>query len=120
MRKWVELNVTFELVLPAPVPNVNREDVRYQRLVTLSVQLASKDARFADWARKFGLKTGQMKNDVERFIAMSEIDALVAHLYGLNRSQVEHVFKTFHRGWDCSPRLEKVLSFYDKLPKVAS
>jgi hypothetical protein len=120
MRKWVELNVTFELVLPAPIPIVNREDLRYQRLVTLSVELASKDSRYAEWARKFGIKTGQMRNDNDRFDAMAEIDAIVAHLYGLNRSQVEQIFKTFHRGWDYAPRLEKVLSFYDKLSKVES
>ena len=119
MRKWVELNVTFELVSPAPVPFVDRADSRYLRMVSLSVEVAAKDSRYADWANMFGKKVGQVKES-ERVIALSEIDALVAHMYGLTRTQLEHVFKTFHRGWDFAPRLEMVLSFYDKLPKIAS
>ena len=120
MRKWVELNVTFELVSPAPIPSVDRTDDRYVRLVALSVELASKDSRYADWARNFGKLVGQIDSDEKISEAISEVDALVAHLYGLTRAQLEHVFKTFHRGWDYTPRLEKVLSFYDKLPKVKS
>ena len=33
-------------------------------------------------------------------------------LYGLTEDQVEHVFATFHRGWDYEPRLEAVLKHY--------
>ena len=120
MRKWVELNVTFELVSPAPIPEIDRGDARYKRVVTLSVKIGAIDSRFSTWARKFDEKTGMLKREDEKVAAIAEIDALVAHLYGLSRSQLEHVFKTFHRGWDYSLRLEQVLAFYDQLPKVKS
>lgn len=120
MRKWVELNVTFELVSPAPIPEIDRSDARYKRVVTLSVKIGAIDSRFSNWARKFNEKAGTLKQQDEKVGAIAEIDALVAHLYGLSRSQVEHVFKTFHRGWDYSSRLEQVLGFYDQLPKVKS
>ena len=29
-----------------------------------------------------------------------ELDAVVAHLYGLNEAQLVHIFETFHEGWD--------------------
>ena len=29
-----------------------------------------------------------------------ELDAVVAHLYGLSEPQLFHIFKTFHEGWD--------------------
>jgi hypothetical protein len=45
----------------------------------------------------------------------AELDALVARLYGLSRSQVEHVFSTFHRGWDYKSRLAAVLEYFDKI-----
>jgi hypothetical protein len=61
-----------------------------------------------------------VKSENEKDSLIAESDALVAHMYNLARVQLEHIFKTFHRGWDYAPRLEKVLSYYDKLPKVAS
>ena len=120
MRKWVELNVTFELVSPAPIPEIDRSDARYKRLVALSVKIGATDNRFSKWAKKFDEKAGSLKQQNEKDEAIAEIDALVANLYGLSRSQLEHVFKTFHRGWEYSSRLEQVLAFYDQLPKVKS
>ena len=41
-----------------------------------------------------------------------ELDAVVAHLYGLTRENVEVIFETFHDGWDHEERLERVLDYY--------
>ncbi len=41
-----------------------------------------------------------------------EFDALVSLLYGLTEEQVQHVFATFHRGWDYQERLGAVLEHY--------
>ena len=41
-----------------------------------------------------------------------ELDAVVAHLYGLTREHVEVIFETFHDGWDYEERLERVLDYY--------
>ena len=35
-------------------------------------------------------------------------------LYGLTVAQVEHVFATFHRGWNYAARLERVLAYYEQ------
>jgi hypothetical protein len=41
-----------------------------------------------------------------------ELDAVVAHLYGLNENQLRHIFETFHEGWDYAQRLEETFKHY--------
>lgn len=43
---------------------------------------------------------------------IAELDAVVAHLYGLTEPQLTHIFETFHEGWDYRPRLNAVLTHY--------
>lgn len=43
---------------------------------------------------------------------IAELDALVAHLYGLSASHLRHIFESFHEGWDYGPRLDAVLRHY--------
>ncbi|MDE2636017.1 MAG: hypothetical protein OXI30_06595 [Chloroflexota bacterium] len=43
-----------------------------------------------------------------------ELDAVVAHLYGLSAEQVAHIFATFHVGWDYHERLRAVLGHFHK------
>jgi hypothetical protein len=119
-RRYVELGMNFHIFNGLPIPIVTAEDGRYQRVVENSGRLAAVDDRYVKWAKAVGVKVGSVKSDSEKHLLISEIDALVAHMYGLTRGQLEHVFKTFHRGWDYTPRLEKVFSFYDQLSEVAS
>jgi hypothetical protein len=41
-----------------------------------------------------------------------ELDAAVAHLYGLTERRLVHIFETFHEGWDYHSRLREVLKHY--------
>lgn len=41
-----------------------------------------------------------------------ELDAVVAHLYGLSAEQLSHIFATFHVGWDYQERLRAVLEHF--------
>ncbi len=54
-----------------------------------------------------------MTSDEVKQDLVYELDALVALLYGLSREDVEHIFETFHRGWDYKPRLAAVLAHFD-------
>jgi hypothetical protein len=118
VRRWVELNLTFEILNPCPVPRSVVTDSRRRRIVEIAGRRAASDERFGSWAKLVGVPIGSVKSPDEQSELDAELDALVAHLYDLSRNQVEHIFKTFHRGWDYSPRLAQVLAFYDKLPKV--
>ena len=101
-----------------PVPRPVLSERIPKRVIEISGRLAAVDERYADWAKAVGVKVGSVKTQTEKDALIAELDALVAHLYGLNREQVEHVFATFHRGWDYKPRLAEVLKHYDALPEV--
>ena len=50
--------------------------------------------------------------DDEKEDMIHELDAVVAHLYGLSESQLVHIFETFHEGWDYQARLDSVLRHF--------
>ena len=41
-----------------------------------------------------------------------ELDAVVAHLYGLTGKHLVHIFETFHEGWGYEPRLRPTLKHF--------
>lgn len=112
-RRWVEITLSFELLKPMPVPRPLRANPRRNRATEIAGRLAAVDSRFAAWAATVGVPVGSV-TEVERPDLLAELDAVVALLYGLSRDQVEHVFATFHRGWDYTDRLARVLDHYDR------
>ena len=112
-RRFVETHVNYFVFNPFPIPRPRppREDVRWKRVVKLSGRLACPDARFDTWAELVSVNCGPLDPD-EKEDMIHELDAVVAHLYGLNETQVVHIFETFHEGWDYSQRLDGVLRHY--------
>jgi hypothetical protein len=80
-------------------------------VVELSGQLAAVDERYEDWADSVGVECGPLDQETKQE-KIYELDAVVAHLYGLTREHVEVIFETFHDGWDYEERLERVLDYY--------
>ncbi|MBE0530093.1 MAG: hypothetical protein IH626_04640 [Rhodospirillales bacterium] len=107
-RRFVETHLNFFVLNPFPIPRPDREDPLRQRVIALAGRLASPDERFADWARAVGVDCGPLPA-AEKEDIIHELDAVVAHLYGLNERQLTHIFETFHEGWDCEERLRGVL-----------
>jgi hypothetical protein len=114
-RRFVELNFNFHIVNATPIPMLDLGNAACRRVVDIAGRLAAKDARFADWAKAVGVPVGSVTTPGEQDDMEGELDALVAHLYGLSRDQIEHIFATFHRGWDYQPRLTAVLEHFDKI-----
>jgi hypothetical protein len=114
-RRLVELSLSFELLGSFPVPRPSDNDELSKRVTTVSARLAAHDERFADWAQTVGVGVGSAVDVTVREDLLAELDALVARLYGLSRDQLIHIFATFHRGWDYSPRLAKVLGYFEAL-----
>ena len=110
-RRFVELNVNFYIINPFPIPRPDRNNALWQRTVALAGRLACPDSRFAGWAEDVGVTCGPLEPD-EKQDMIQELDAVVAHLYGLSEKQLVHVFDTFHVGWDYQSRLEGVRSHY--------
>lgn len=111
-RRWVELNLTFELLNTLPIPRLDYDNVIHTKIIEIAGRLAAVDERFADWAGSVGVSVASV-DEALKFELVSELDALVALSYGLTRAQVIHLFQTFHRGWDFQPSLDAVLAHFD-------
>lgn len=110
-RRFVEISLNYFILNPFPVPRPPRSDKRWQRVVDLAGRLASPDRRFAKWAKAVGVETGKLGPD-EKEDMIHELDAVVAHLYGLSEPQLRHIFETFHEGWEFGPRLEATVAHF--------
>jgi hypothetical protein len=111
-RRFVELTLTFQLLLSFPTPRPQRDDPLRCRIETIAGSLAAIDDRYAHWAKAVGVPVGGVRDEIEKDDAIAELDALVARLYGLDEDGVKHVFETFHEGWNYGPRLERVLAHF--------
>ncbi|MEP9385572.1 Eco57I restriction-modification methylase domain-containing protein [Nocardioides cheoyonin] len=112
MRLMVENHATVEIVLGAPVPRPRLGDPLRGRATEIAGRLAAVDDRYDAWARDVGVPVGSVKTDADKDDLIAELDAVVSLLYGLTEDQVEHIFSTFHRGWNYEPRLNAVLKHY--------
>ena len=110
-RRFVELNLNFFILNPFPIPRPDRDSMHWQRVVQLAGRLACADERFSAWADAVGVEYGSLA-DGEKEDMIHELDAVVAHLYGLSESQLVHIYETFHEGWDYQARLDGVLQHF--------
>jgi hypothetical protein len=112
-RRFVEKHLDYYIFNGIPVPRPGRNSTLRQRVVELSGRLAAVDDRYADWADAVGVDYGPLDED-EKQEKIYELDAVVAHLYGLSRENLQVVFETFHDNWDHEPRMNAVLEYYDE------
>jgi len=117
-RRFVEISMNFFIFNPLPIPRPPLGDPLRDRVIELGGRLACPDERFAGWAQLVGVEWGPVAADSKSDL-IHELDAVVAHLYGLTGQQLTHVFETFQEGWDYEPRLEAVLEHYDRWTEVA-
>jgi hypothetical protein len=107
-RLFVENHLTFHVLNPLPIPRPPRTSRLWDRTVALAGRLACPDDRFADWAAAVGVSYGELDED-DKDDKIHELDAVVAHLYGLNEAQLRHIFETFHEGWNYTQRMDATL-----------
>ena len=110
-RRFVETSMAFFLLNGFPVPRPESTSPLRARTVELAARLASSDDRFRVWAGKAGADCGPLAKD-EQHDMVAELDAVVAHLYGLSEAQLLHVYETFHDGWDYSERYHRTVKHY--------
>ena len=115
-RRFVETHLNFFILNPLPIPRPNRDNNFWLRTVKIAGRLACVDQRFKDWAKEVDVDFGPLSPDLKQEM-ICELDAVVAHLYGLNEKQLIHIFETFHKGWDYESRLKKVLKFFQEHKK---
>jgi len=113
-RRFVENHLNYFIANSLPIPRPTRDSEKWKRVVEIAGRLSSIDDRYEDWSRKLGNEEVGSLGSVEKESLVNELDAVVAHLYGLSRSQLAHVFETFHKGWDFETRLKATLGYYRK------
>ena len=55
-----------------------------------------------------------MKSQTEKEDLIAELDAVVAHLYGLDTDDLKVIWDTFHTTVDHLPNLEAVLDHFER------
>lgn len=116
-RRFVETHVTYFVINPFPIPRPGRDAPLWKRTVQVAGRLACPDERFAEWAKAVGVDWGPLAED-EKQDLVHELDAIVAHCYGLTERQLVHVFESFHEGWNYHDRLDAVLKHFRDAPSL--
>lgn len=113
IRRWVDRHLTFDLLKPTPLPRPDKGSRARKRTVEVAGRLAAVDDRYTEWANAVGVPVGSVTDESTKNDLIAELDALVGLQYGLNNEDMEHVFATFHRGWDYKGRLDATLAHFD-------
>lgn len=111
-RRFVETHVNYHVFNPFPIPRPVREDRLRKRVEEIAGTIAAVDERYAAWADAVGVPVGGVADEAERDDLVAELDAVVAHLYGLDESDLRVVYETFHEGWDFGSRLDATLGHF--------
>ena len=116
-RRFIETQMNFHFVNAFPVPE-GIETRLGVRCIELAASLSAQEPRLQAWAAKASRDFKQLSAaDVPARLA--ELDAVVAHLFGLSREQLSYIYSSFHRGWDTTKpdyvdRLSQALTHFDK------
>lgn len=115
-RCVVELHLNFHILnnLPIPDSDINDNPVA-ARVVEIAGRLAAVDERYADWAVGVGIEVGSVHDEATKQDLICELDACVAHLYGLDECDLTVVYETFHEGADYSERHAAVLEHFRRI-----
>ena len=81
-------------------------------MLEIAGRLAAVDDRFAEWAAEVGVPVGSVRDEAEKTDLVCELDACVAHLYGLDESDLAVIYETFHERTDYSERHSAVLEHF--------
>lgn len=111
-RCVVELHLNFHILNNFPIPDPGEGHPVRARVVTIAGQLAAVDERYAEWAAEVGVPVGSVRDEAPKQDLICELDACVAHLYGLDESDLAVIYETFHEGADYSERHAAVLEHF--------
>lgn len=112
-RRVVELHVKFYLLNSFPIPDKDPEnDPIASQVVEIAGRLAAVDGRFSEWAAEVGVPVGSATDEDTKNDLIHELDACVAHLYGLDESDLAVIYDTFHENTDYSQRHAAVIRHF--------
>ncbi len=116
-RRTVELHMTFEQINQLSIPDPGEGHPVRDRVTEIAGRLAAVDERFAEWAAEVGVPVGSANDEAVKQDLICELDACVAHLYGLDEDDLAVIYDTFSKTVDYSERHAAVLTHFRRLPK---
>jgi hypothetical protein len=91
-RRFVERNLNYFILEGLRLPRLT--DEQYERIARAAARLSCIDPRFVEFAEATGVEVGPLADD-ERHELRTEIDARVAHAWGLGAEDLETIFDDF-------------------------
>jgi hypothetical protein len=98
MRRKILTNLNIFYVYELPVPRLSERDPRFAPLTACAARLVCTAPEFDDLAREAGLTGGHAEGVADRrarALVRADLDARVAHLYGLDEDEFAHVLSAF-------------------------
>ena len=97
IRQRVSANINFFYVYQLPVPRLTEKDSQFGPIVERAARLICTTPEFDALARQVGLKSHKdgVTEPAQRAKLRAELDALIAHLYGLTEAEFTHILSTF-------------------------
>lgn len=95
LRRVMELTLSFTDLMGTSIPDPGPVHPVRDRVVEIAGRLAAVDERFAEWAAEVGVPVGSANDETTKQDLICELDACVAHLYGLDEDDLEVIYTTF-------------------------
>lgn len=97
LRQRVSANLTMFYVYQVPVPRLEPSDSRFHFIVERAALLICTTPEFDGLAREVGLRGHEdgVTDPAERAKLRAELDAIIAHIYGLTEDELRHILSTF-------------------------
>ena len=100
LRQKISSNVNKKFLLHLRIPRLTEKDHYFNQLVKKSAQLTCIGKEFNKLADEIDIPRGGVKDKNKRWKIQAEIDAIVAHIYGLTQKEYKHILGTFTTGKD--------------------
>lgn len=107
--------MTFDIFNSLPFPEYSTDNLLCQHIIHIAGRLAAVDDRYGNWAEQVGVEVASVKTEQEKADLIAELDAAVALLYGLDESDIQVIYDTFHKTIDHLPDINAVLGHYRNL-----
>lgn len=96
LRHKVSAHCSIFYVYQMPVPRLREGDAIFEELVIRAANLTCVRGEFSDLAAEVGIDgEDESRDDFERARMRAEVDAIVAHLYGVTADELRHILDTF-------------------------
>jgi len=97
IRQKVTAHCNMFYVYQLPIPRLTEKDPPFKPIVTRAAQLICTTPEFDELAKEVGLDNHKqgVTDSQQRTQLRAELDAMIAHLYGLTEEEFRHILMTF-------------------------